>query len=429
MSYVSIIYLTLSLLLKSPYTELMPASSTSEPGKVAPQVVAALRKAGINELPESNVSEVQPSAANRKFSESVELKKPGTSASATVEAVQKTPNAINASVPLVTNVGKKPSESKKSVSFAKDTKEEARSTIRSKEARGASRPSEPKAGSVRSDKVSDQQMPNIVSDDEKKKEPFKAVIPENESPEDAALRRQMINYNMGEIGAIVAELDLDDVEAPYSEDDTEMDDYESSSAEGDEDGFGRTKRRVLSDEYVAEMQKLEQRLKNVGPEVAMQFSSTVESSKNEQQPGIGVERQNDSKKSKPDPKKGVRFANELDIQDPPPNAPSNQALVVPPTSTPVSNKPIHAPTVVERPPPMTTDPSTVPEPDDLDPALVQQEVSTAYYRMRNRMVQSQGGFVSRDDENEQAEVPLNEAEGGPKKMSRFKAARLGKLGN
>jgi unconventional prefoldin RPB5 interactor 1 len=77
-----------------------------------------------------------------------------------------------------------------------------------------------------------------------------------------------------------------------------------------------------------------------------------------------------------------------------------------------------APTIVERDVPLDT---SVPEPDELDPQLLHQEVATEYHRMRNRMIQRQGGFM-KEDESEV--VPFSEEEGGPKKMSRFKAARL-----
>ena len=78
-----------------------------------------------------------------------------------------------------------------------------------------------------------------------------------------------------------------------------------------------------------------------------------------------------------------------------------------------------APQVIERDVPL----GTATQPDDLDPQLLQQEVATEYHRMRNRMIQRQGGFL-KEDESEI--VPLTEEEGGPKKMSRFKAARLAK---
>ena len=78
-----------------------------------------------------------------------------------------------------------------------------------------------------------------------------------------------------------------------------------------------------------------------------------------------------------------------------------------------------APAIVERDVPL----DSAQEPDDLEPHLVHQEVATEYHKMRNRMIQRQGGFA-RGDESEI--VPFTEEEGGPKKMSRFKAARLAK---
>ena len=65
--------------------------------------------------------------------------------------------------------------------------------------------------------------------------------------------------------------------------------------------------------------------------------------------------------------------------------------------------------------------AVVAEPDEMDPQLLHQEVATEYHRMRNRMIQRQGGFMM---EEESKIIPLTEEEGGPKKVSRFKAARL-----
>jgi len=77
-----------------------------------------------------------------------------------------------------------------------------------------------------------------------------------------------------------------------------------------------------------------------------------------------------------------------------------------------------APEIIERDVPLDT---AAVEPDELDPQLLHQEVATEYHRMRNRMIQKQGGFM-REEESEI--VPFTEEEGGPKKVSRFKAARL-----
>ncbi|KAK7995914.1 hypothetical protein PG991_015381 [Apiospora marii] len=67
--------------------------------------------------------------------------------------------------------------------------------------------------------------------------------------------------------------------------------------------------------------------------------------------------------------------------------------------------------------------STPKEPDELDAGLLRQEAATEYYKMRNRLIQKQGGFMKEDDSPIQ---PLDEEEGGPKRMSRFRAARLAK---
>ncbi|PBP27654.1 hypothetical protein BUE80_DR001467 [Diplocarpon rosae] len=79
---------------------------------------------------------------------------------------------------------------------------------------------------------------------------------------------------------------------------------------------------------------------------------------------------------------------------------------------------ILAPMIVERDIP--TSASTL-EPDDLDPQLLHQEVASDYHKIRNRMIQRQGGFLKKE---ESEVVPFTEEEGGPKKVSRFKAARL-----
>lgn len=146
-------------------------------------------------------------------------------------------------------------------------------------------------------------------------EPFSAVMPANESPEDAALRRQMIKYNMEEIGSIVAELDIEEDSDFGSDDGSEEDDQAGSSIDEDEDEFGRTKHRVIDDKYRREMLALEKKLsdqfiRNIGPEAGAPellkngLSAKVES---ENQSYEGLQ---DSKTSPP---KEVRFADQLKI--------------------------------------------------------------------------------------------------------------------
>lgn len=245
------------------------------------------------------------------------------------------------------------------------------------------------------------------------------VIPSNESPEDAALRRQMLQYNMDEVGAVVAELNLDE-DDEFSDDHSEEDPDDTSSVDEDEDPFGRTKRRVLNNDYLAEMEALQKKMTNVGPDPAKgvipDSNGLIQEDKSPNDRLI-----NDATKLlKPGRKKSVSFADSLNIQEAPPPTPTKPFPQPHPTPKPTSNPILTS--IIERPP---TNPTTVPEPDEYNPSLLQKEVSTSYHKMRNHMIQRQGGFTSRNDER--AEVPLSEAEGGPKKVSRFKAARLGRV--
>lgn len=91
-------------------------------------------------------------------------------------------------------------------------------------------------------------------------------IPANESPEDAALRREMLQYSLNEVGTVVAEMNID-----YNSDSDDDESIRSSSdSDGNEDRFGRSQNRVLNDEYVKEMRALEKKLnatslENIGP--------------------------------------------------------------------------------------------------------------------------------------------------------------------
>lgn len=259
--------------------------------------------------------------------------------------------------------------------------------------------------------------------------PSHPAIPINESREDAALRRQMLQYNMGEVGAVVAELDLDldedYLDEDYSDEEHEEEPDDNSSVEENEDQYGRTKRRVLNDDYLAGMEALQKKLQNLGPIPGIATPSTSNGTGKEQQLLNGKLADGTSGGSKSAEKNGVRFANELNVQEAPLpittyGSPSTNEPKVPPKT---GARPVLA-SVIERPYNASTAPGLAPEPNEYDPGLVQKEVSTEYHKMRNRMIQRQGGFMAQ--EKEQAEVPLTEAEGGPKRISRFKAARLGR---
>lgn len=343
-----------------------------------------------------------------------------------------------------------------------------------------------------------------------KAEPFSAIVPMNESSRDAELRRQMIEYNMRDVGSVVAEIDLeeeDDDDDNYGE---EEDSQHSSSTDEEEDEFGRSKRSVLSNKYLKEMRALEKKMRpmmmqTTGPEAAVSRSAKVDLKservdKNEQN-------NNGHQDAKISPVKEVRFASKLDMQDsssagasyilgnhsgksgtrpfqsPINERPSSGEPLTPPPSTKVSRfkngrnesstgnskltnrpaatssdtgsktsvsptggernlrKPVstpavasiplsspqppagpHAATVIERP--YSTSTAAPTEPDDLDPSLLRQQVATEYHNVRNRMIQRQGGFLaSAAEEANNGHVALDE-EGGERKISRFKAAKL-----
>ncbi|CAD0088029.1 unnamed protein product, partial [Aureobasidium vineae] len=93
-------------------------------------------------------------------------------------------------------------------------------------------------------------------------------------------------------------------------------------------------------------------------------------------------------------KKGVRFSEELDVQEAPKGS-----------EAPVASKPRTAPIA------------------DLDPELQQRQLASEYYRLRNNIIRQQGGFKETEEEKDD---PLMEQfpDGKLKKVSRFKAARM-----
>ena len=308
--------------------------------------------------------------------------------------------------------GRKPRNTRKSVSFTADTKTESLLKHKSKTKIPTVKPIDPviSEGGFSEEHALRQQP----------------VIPANESPEDAALRRQMIQYNLSEVNNIVAEMDLDDEASDESSSDAGSEEIpDDSSLDEDEDKFGRTKRRVLSDEYLNEMRRLEQKLNakaihNIGPNASVGAPTLTTGDEKE---GHSPIQSTSNKASEPHVTKGVRFAEDLDIQSSPPS-PANSSPAKP-SQPPNPPKRIHANTIVERPYSTMSSATPPDECDEFDPAMVSQQVKTEYHKLRNLMIQRQGGFTNQEDG---AEVPLTEAEGGPKKMSRFKAARLSRGG-
>lgn len=392
------------------------ASAVSEPGQAAPQLLESLRKAGVKHLPSNANDQGHTIQTPEKAQQALSDNKAKSDSSGTTN-----PNATrvegSSSSAAKSSKGGKPRNPRKSVSFTADTKTESLLEHKSKTR-------------IPTVKHVDPVIPVVDGSPENAALHRQPVIPANESPEDAALRRQMIQYNMSEVNNIVAEMNLDDDEASdasCSDADGEEGIPDDSSLDEDEDKFGRAKRRVLSDEYLAEMRALEQKLnakaiQNVGPNAPPPEASTIANGHDQKDSEPLTQPTSNGITKAPKPPtttKGVRFASELDIQPSPPSAPA-----APSPSHHPPNPSIHADKIIERPYNSTTSTSTTPaEPDEFDPALLQQQVKTEYNKTRNRMIQRQGGFTAPEDDG--PEVPLTEAEGGPKKMSRFKAARLG----
>ena len=141
------------------------------------------------------------------------------------------------------------------------------------------------------------------------------VIPTTDSPEDAVLRRQMLQYGMNEVGAIVAEMDLDD---PGTYTDEESDDqYDSSLDEEGEERSGRTSRNIIDEVYRKEMLELEQKLnakmlQNVGPEP---YKWVQKDQVRAQQSKAGSRQQDSNEAPRIVKEKAVRFAEELDVSN------------------------------------------------------------------------------------------------------------------
>ncbi|KAL8948890.1 MAG: hypothetical protein Q9222_004962 [Ikaeria aurantiellina] len=149
---------------------------------------------------------------------------------------------------------------------------------------------------------------------------FDPVIPTNETPNDAALRREMIRYNMNEVGAVVAEMNLDDTDSLDSEISSEETQSRNSSDE-EEDKWGLSTKPTLSSDYIKEMQALDQKL-NTKSLRDIGSTSTVEAMlQAEDELVIGEDGNpangNSSVTITNHGKKAVRFAKALDVQERP----------------------------------------------------------------------------------------------------------------
>ncbi|TKX18353.1 hypothetical protein C1H76_9141 [Elsinoe australis] len=309
-----------------------------------------------------------------------------------------------------------------------------------------------------------------------------AVMPQDESPEDAQLRREMLNYHLNEVGNVVAEMDI--LDGGSDDDDyDDLEDLDDVSETSDiselEDEHGRSLKPAVTEDYRKQMQELERRLngasmKNLGPEPAgvdVATPSTISNVVHEKSSLKSAVQQEPKKEQ--GSAKSVRFAADIDVSpDPSPKVaekPIERKTVQRPVENPLSNTvmerfttnetatqtdaPAAKPTKVSRfkqtqaakVPPTVEAPQPVQQPqtlsnsvlersaaptarapteeDEFDPEVQQRQLTTEYYRLRNNMIREQGGFKLTEEDKEE---PLMEEQedGKVQKVSRFKAARL-----
>lgn len=345
----------------------------------------------------------------------------------------------------------------------------------------------------------------------------------DDTAEEAALRREMLQYGLGEVSSIVAELEMeeDTSDLSYDEDqatlsfDSDFDEDEIGEEDESEDENGMVKHPTMSRKYLEKMKELEEKygirgMQNLGPdtsklpkEIRRELDRTPAAEAARKAALAREEKVKDVEKAVADqaeprsvkPKK-VTFAEELDIaqeteshksprsasksrpersnlvepiknsiverqsstspaastqstsqatekkpskfkaareatpQTPlSPPSPTAHQLSEPSSKTkPEPNPPphkIYADSVVER---ATTTRPSAPDPDDLDETIHRQEIAGEYYKLRNRMIQRQGGFVGGGEAENYGEettpLPVIDENGKEKKISRFKAARL-----
>lgn len=435
----------------------------NKPGNSLSRVKEALERAGVKDIPEA-----EPSVAQQVPQQQARQK----------ETLQQPVAQAQPASKKIQQPFRNESPANKAVSFTSDTKAG----------------DDPKPPVSKNAKRVEQIMKTAKEQETLTEE--KPVIPEDEDEDDAEMRRQMLAYSMGEVGAVVAELELD--EGDTDDDDDYEFDYSDEGFEDDEDKYGRSTGSVLTDGYRQRMLELEKKLGIKSRFTAQEpADNDDDSSSDDERIGRIVVKPSPeapSSSSQPAPsksiikekqlaetsgKKGVRFASNLDIalEEEPATLPvkeitekDDEPLVEPlsdvversglaksaeskanrkpsrfkksrgeaatgdsippgPMDLPVrfldQDRPTAptgpegttiADTLVER------DTSAAPKPTgEFDDDMTQDAVADEYHRMRKKFIQREGGFLKEDESPIQ---PLDEADGGPARVSRFKAAKL-----
>jgi len=470
------------------------SSKLSRPGEETSGLVDVLKKAGIKD---DDLHESQEDGEG-----SAEAVKPSsliapTTAEHTATTPRTTSTAVQIDEPQKEEV---PTARTKSVTFAEDTKPE--SLIPAIPHKFFPKSPSPLSSQVSQPATSQPQSPKTkvytnfapqnrvieLNDEDQEIGSTAPIIPIDESDEDAAMRREMLAYSMNEVGSIVAQLDLEESYYSNEEDDEDDDDQEegddygtATDEEEEETEFGMSTKSAMDEEYRKEMLELEARLgaryfENLGPQASGQQTHGDDEAVDVQQLAkhtarVAVKDDEDMPKrpsrpstQEPSPiaptpsaeaavpkaKKGVRFAEDLDVASisskPLATKPASTKTPSAPSATPgvrdiilertptlsttaapaapeaptlkvsrfkaaraaaAATKPTTAPgisrlttptdspilsRIVERapaPPSTTTTPS---EPDELDPEMLRKQVAEEYYKQRNRRIAKQGGF-------------------------------------
>ncbi|KAI9666185.1 MAG: hypothetical protein M1821_004120 [Bathelium mastoideum] len=443
------------------------SATTSNTGQAEPQILELLQKVGIKDMEQNEpLTTLKRDDANARSTQNQGTTDTNQSRNKTRVNSLEVEDAPNSSI--------KPA--RKSVSFAEDTKS-AGTDDTSQAPPPTFVEEEITALDIAKDLPVGARL--VELDDDDNPIGITTVVSKNESPEDAALRCEMIQYNMEQVGAVVAELDLEEgsSEGIYEEDEDDLDDLESNdmSEIDEEDQYGRTTQTVITDDYRKQMLELEKKLNarmievvGASPEIgdtALSDNDAIALNSNDDDVSPNPLTRPLEKQSQ---RKSVTFAESIDtaprkISDTPQRAKdasspkpqlisesiserklsSRQAAAESSKPTKASrfkterqnsahssaHKGTHEDSagqtlvqdLVER---QSTQSSAVaPELNSLDPALHKKEIARQYHDRRNELIQRQGGFMpfAEDIEN-----PLMEEKDGKiRKVSRFRAARLG----
>ncbi|KAL2013355.1 hypothetical protein VTN00DRAFT_880 [Thermoascus crustaceus] len=353
--------------------------STTTPGEKAPELLEVLKKAGVKDIPEK----IAAKKAEAKESKSANVEEVSESESE-LEQPKQTPKQEPKKEPeqeLKQGPKQEPKQERKPEPKPESQREQKQEQKPEKpvpiQTPGTTKqPEKPASSQVnRASDTSTKRTSVSVEKPEKDEDERPVPVTDiDESPEDAKLRREMLQYGLNEVGAVVAELELDENASDISIEDEDYDSYEDIDPDDDEDEeedeYGRTTRRVLTDEYHQQMRELERKLNARGMfNVGRDTSSLPEEVRRELEAPRGVVKVERSEASgeaakvpekapeEKKPKKKVAFAPELDIA-PDPQPPVQQEKTAPrqPETPPVSES------IVERTEPVKEQKPAAPQP-------------------------------------------------------------------